>query len=125
MSIIPSTTKPADLNLDSIKTVSDANTALLWLRDVLLDMAQQIKDRGTKDEVWVLKIRAAERATKNLVHRVVEKRSQLIDTGSVHDAVYMAVSAADPELQRVIAAIVLKNNPHLGALVNGLFLTQD
>lgn len=121
MSIIPSTTKPADLKIESILTVNDADTALLWLRTVLLDMAQQIKDRGTDNEIWVLKIRAAERATKNLVHRVVEKRAEITETGSVKDAIFAAVAAADPEIQATITALAIKNNPHLGALVDGLF----
>jgi hypothetical protein len=121
LSIIPSTTKPSDLKIDDIKTAADADVALLWLRDVLIDMAQQIKDRGTGDEVWLLKIRAAERATKNLVHRVLEKRSQLTDTGTVKDAIYSAVAGLDPEAQTAIVEAAIKANPHLGALMHGLF----
>ena len=121
MSIIPPTTKPSDLDVNSIRSVADADTALLWLRDVLIDMRQQVEDRGVQDQVWLLKIRAAERATKNLVHRVVEKRSELSDTGTIKDAVYAAVVAADPATQASIADAAIDAYPHLGALVHGLF----
>lgn len=88
--LIPVSGKPADLKIDEIKTVTDADRALLWLGSVLKDMATQVKDRadgaGEEYQIWLKRLRAAERNTSNLRHRVLELRDSLADNSSVHEA---------------------------------------
>lgn len=99
--LIPESGKPANLNIAEIKTVSDADRALLWLGSVLNDMATQVKDRGSSSpsssneyaeyQLWLKRLRAAERNTSNLRHRVLELRDRLAENSSVHEAIVATV----------------------------------
>lgn len=112
--IIPSTGKPADMDLTLIVSVADADRALSWLSDVLADMDQQVRDRGAEDQEWLLKLRAAQRATKNLRHRVLEMRDDLVGQSSFHEAVahMLTVVCGADQLERYDSELA-RLSPHL------------
>ena len=85
--LIPESGKPADLKLTDIQTIDDCDRALIWLADVLLDMERQVGDRGLDDREWLKKLRAAERNTVNLRHKILAKRDSLSKTSSITEAI--------------------------------------
>lgn len=115
--LIPISGKPGELDVDNIKTPGDADRVLLWLATVLKDMDTQVKDRADPDSEWLRKLRAAQRATNNLFHRVLERRDNFTGEIAVHQAVAIAVaSTLDEESLARVARYVEKNFPHLAAM---------
>lgn len=116
--LIPISGKPGDLDLDEIKNASDADRVLLWLSAVLRDMATQVSDRGANpDPEWLRKLRAAQRATTNLRHRVLETRDSFSNKMSVHEAIASAVvSVLDDKALTAISAWIEESSPHLTGL---------
>lgn len=113
--IIPESLKPSDVDLNAVTTPEECFRLLLWLGEVTRDMAQQIKDRGEHDQHWVLKLRAAQRATNNLVHRAAEKRDNLIgDAPDFMTAIYEAVLSGVPdEVRAAVVDAAIAKHPHL------------
>ncbi len=112
--LIPISGKPGDLDLSNIKTVADADRVLLWLSAVLKDMATQVTDQTDPDPEWLRRLRAAQRATTNRRHHVLEIRDSLYGKMSAHEAVCAA--AAEILEDEVLARLTLwieKNSPHL------------
>lgn len=116
--LIPISGKPGDLNVEDIKSASDAHRVLLWLTSVLKDMATQVTERGASpDPEWLRKLRAAQRATNNLLHRVLERRDSYADEMSAQEAIAnaMAEVLSKDERER-IAVWIEENTPHLSGL---------
>lgn len=113
--LIPASGKSSDLDLEKILTVSDADRVLLWLHDILKDMALQVSDRGaSEDPVWLKRLRAAERNTTYLRHRVLEIRDRLSSKHTVGTAIVSAVfKLGDEELLSRIEQQIHKDHPFL------------
>lgn len=112
--IIPESGKPADLYLSDIQTATDCDRALIWLNSVLLDMERQVNDRGLDDKDWLKKVRAAERATTNLRHRILEKRDNLESKSTLHEAISIVTIGSLPEAAlEVLAKALADRFPHL------------
>lgn len=112
--LIPESGKPADLKVSDIKTVADADAALLWLQSVLLDMERQVSDRGIEDREWLKKLRAAERMTTNLRHRILELRDAMVGRATLHEAIaIVAIEALPVAAVEVLQVAMAKRFPHL------------
>lgn len=116
--LIPISGKPGDLDTSQIETAGDADRVLCWLGAVLKDMATQVADRGDKaDAEWLRKLRAAQRATTNLFHRVLEKRDALTETRSLPEAFMAAVlEMKEPAVLAQIQRWIDAHSPHLSGL---------
>jgi hypothetical protein len=115
--LIPISGKPGDLDTSNIKSASDADRVLMWLAAVLKDMNTQVEERGGSDQDWLRKIRAAQRATTNLRHRVLELRDGFFDKMTIHEALVTAmVSVLEPEDLAQVSIWIEKNSPHLSGI---------
>lgn len=116
--LIPESGKPADVNLSDVQTFEDANRLLIWLQTVLLDMERQVNDRGLEDRDWLKKLRAAERNTNNLRHRLLEKRDRdMPGSATLAEAVSTVVVESLPEEAVIeVQKAVGKRFPHLAGL---------
>jgi len=114
-SLIPASGKSSDLDIEKILTVSDADRVLLWLHDILKDMALQVSDRGvTDDQAWLKRLRAAERNTIYLRHRVLEIRDRLNANPTIGSAIIAALfRMGDDDLIDRLEAQIHKDNPSL------------
>ena len=114
MFLIPETGKPADLDIELIKTPADADRVLIWLAAVLDDMKTQVNDRGDTDILWLKRLRAAERQTKNLRHRILEIRDSKAGDFAIHQAVVASVlKLGDKDFLEDLAEQVRQDFPHL------------
>jgi len=117
--IIPVSLRPSDVDLTTCQTPEQALRLLLWLKDVARDMEQQIVDRGKHDQQWVLKVRAAMRATNNLAHRAVEKLDGFKNEFSLAEAALDVVMNSVPqEVQSQIFSQVEQKYPHLAVVIS-------
>lgn len=118
MSIIPASGKPIELDLDKVKNAQDADRAILWLNSVLADMNQQIEDRGTEDQVWLAKIRAAQRATSNKRHLAIELRDGFKGESALHSSFMRnALAILDANTFNRIVDEMVKEDPSLDGLL--------
>lgn len=121
--IIPVSLRPSDVDLTTCQTPEQALRLLLWLKDVARDMEQQIVDRGKHDQHWVLKVRAAMRATNNLAHRAVEKLDSFKGEFSLAEATLDVVmnhlpQEVLPEVRALILSEIEKKYPHLEVVIS-------
>lgn len=112
--IIPLSGRPADLQLVDLLTVEHCDCALVWLSDVLNEMATQVKDRGDGDPEWLKRIRVAQRNTLTLRHRILRKRDSLARTASLAEAVAQtALDILPTSAVAGFAAELGRRYPHL------------
>ena len=117
--IIPVSLRPSDVDLTTCQSPEQALRLLLWLKDVARDMEQQIVDRGKHEQYWVLKVRAAMRATNNLAHRAVEKLDGFKNEFSLAEAALDVVMNSVPqEVQSQIFSQVEQKYPHLAVVIS-------
>jgi hypothetical protein len=117
--IIPVSLRPSDVDLTTCTTPEQALRLLLWLKDVARDMGQQIVDRGKHDQHWVLKVRAAMRATNNLAHRAVEKLDGFKGDFSLAEATLdVVMNNLQPDVLAVVLSEIEKKYPHLAVVIS-------
>lgn len=115
--LIPESGKPADLDIGSIKAPAEADRALLWLAEVLDDMKTQVRDRGGDDVLWLKRLRAAQRQTNNLRHRVLELRDSMAQDVLVHQAIVLSLfKMGDTDFVDDVAEQVRVDYPHLAGI---------
>ena len=115
--IIPASLRPSDVDLNTCTSAEQALRLLLWLKDVARDMDQQIEDRGKHDQHWLLKVRAAMRATSNLAHRTTEKLDGFKGEFSMAEAVLAAI-LDDENLRAPVLEKVSEKYPHLAVVIS-------
>ena len=80
MSLMPESGKPIDLEIDRIKTVTEADTVLAWLDSLITNMQHQILQHilgQDTDDQWLIRVRAALRATIHTRFKVGEIKQRL------------------------------------------------
>lgn len=120
MSIIPASGKPIDLAISEIKTAQDADRAILWLNTVLSDIDQQIEDRKNSPLIteWLPKARAAQRATLNLRHRVLELRDSFKGESALHSSFMRnSLKTLDQTTFQKIYNLMVDEDPALAGLM--------
>ncbi len=112
--LIPVSGKPADLRIEDITTIGDADRVIAWLHDVLSDMDQQVKDKGTHDQDWLLRLRSAQRNTSSLRHRIIERRDGLDGASTYHEIVVQAlISSSTRDQLEALDKLIWERAPHL------------
>ncbi|NDF14403.1 hypothetical protein EB061_03660 [bacterium] len=115
--LIPISGKPAELDLNQIKSIADADRVLAWLHDVLADMDQQVKDKGTADQAWLMKLRSAQRNTSSLRHRILELRENLDEKSTYHEiAVNVVIHSLTRDQLSELDIKIWERAPHLRGL---------
>lgn len=117
--IIPVSLRPSDVDLTTCQSPEQALRLLLWLKDVARDMEQQIVDRGKDNQHWVLKVRAAMRATNNLAHRAVEKLDGFKNEFSLAEAALdVVMNNLEADTRAQLFALIEQKYPHLEVVIS-------
>lgn len=85
--IIPASGKPADLDLDKISTVEEADRVIFWLSDVIKEMERQLAESKDPDADWLRRVRGAKWWAIHIRHKAREVREGFEPSVGVRQAV--------------------------------------